>query len=91
MLDSHEDYDSESRCSVIRPRGEVVTARTVTIRAKTRYRFGDQTVLVFESGEMFVKEHVHGALQFVESHRAGLTDAARRRAWKASGYRRGGR
>lgn len=68
-----------------------MTARTVTIRAKTRYRFGDQTVLVFESGEMFVKEHVHGALQFVESHRAGLTDAARRRAWKASGYRRGGR
>lgn len=76
---------------MIRPRGEVVTARTVTIRAKTRHRFGDQTVLVFPSGEMFVLECLRGVPGFVESHRAGLTDAARSRAWKASGYRRGGR
>jgi hypothetical protein len=68
-----------------------VTARTVTIRAKTRHRFGEQTVLVFPNGEMFVREVEFSGTSFVESHRAGLTDAARSRAWKASGYRRGER
>jgi hypothetical protein len=68
-----------------------MTAQTVTIRAKTRHRYGDHTVLVFPSGEMFVKEFDGGKPLFVESHRAGLTDAARRRAWKASGFKRGGK
>lgn len=64
-------------------------ARVVTVRAKTRHRYGDQTVMVFPSGEMFVREVEFSGTSFVESHRAGLTDAARRRAWKASGFKRG--
>jgi hypothetical protein len=65
-----------------------MNARAVTIRAKTRHRFGDQTVLVFPNGEMFVREAEFSGTSFVESHRAGLTDAARIRAWKASGFKR---
>ena len=68
-----------------------MTAQIVTIRAKSRHRYGDHTVLVFPSGEMFVKEFDGGQTLFVESHRAGLTDAARSRAWKASGFKRGGK
>lgn len=68
-----------------------MTAQTVTIRARSRHRYGDHTVLVFPSGEMFVRECVRGTPTFTESHHAGLTDAARSRAWKASGFKRGGR
>lgn len=68
-----------------------MTAQTVIIRAKSRHRYGEHVVLVFPSGEMFVKELDGGKPLFVESHRAGLTDAARSRAWKASGFKRGGK
>lgn len=64
-------------------------ARTVTVRAKTRHRFGDQTVLVFQSGQMMVRECTGGALVYVDAVRAGLSNGARQKAWQLSGFRRG--
>lgn len=64
-------------------------ARTVTVRAKTRHRYGDTTVLVFQSGQMMVRECTGGALVYVDAVRAGLSNGAKQRAWQLSGFKRG--
>lgn len=66
-----------------------MTSRLVTIRARVSSRgTGPTTVLVHETGEMFVKVFSpKEGLCFVSAKRAGLTDGAKRRAWAASGFR----
>lgn len=69
-----------------------MTAVTVTIRAKTRHAYGETRCLVFQSGRIMVEQWVpHAGLCFIDPLVAGLTDAARRRAWQASGFKRGGK
>lgn len=69
-----------------------MNARTVTIRAKTRHSYGETRCLVFESGRIMVEQfHPKTGTCFIDPLIAGLTDAARRRAWQASGFKRGGR
>lgn len=70
----------------------MTTARTVSIRARVAQRgVGDTTVLVHENGEIMVKVYTpREGFCFVSARRAGLSEQAKRKAWAAAGFRRGG-
>lgn len=68
-----------------------MNARTVTIRARVARRgVGETTVLVLENGEMQVRVFSpKEGFCFVSAERAELSLHAKRKAWKASKFKRG--